>query len=229
MGVLFRLIELLLLILPLVGLIAAGIKAISSMSRRAGEKARNPAPDDTSGDQARGTPTGNPAAHWRAIRRALEAHKQTDARWLEYELDASRLLDFPVMTDLRDPLTTGFHKAKLRADLHKPPRAEDLFDDRDAARQYLDAVEDYVTAFNAAEAEAMRRRTSDFSKEEKQRLARAQSLLRVAADTAATAHERQHAYGLARTELDGLIVLPDNTRSNIERGIAGEIDGKAST
>ena len=229
MGVLFRLIELLLLILPLVGLIAAGIKAISSMSRRAGEKARNSALDDTSADQARGTRPANQAAHWRAIRRALEAHQQTDARWLEYELDASRLLDFPVMTDLRDPLTTGFHKAKLRADLHKPARAEDLFDARDAARQYLDAVEDYVTAFNAAEAEAMRRRTSDFSPQEQQRLVRAQSLLRVAADVAATAHERQHAYGLARAELDGLIVLPDNTRSNIERGIAGEIDGKATT
>ena len=64
MGGLFRLIELLLLILPLVGLIAAGIKAISSMSRRAGEKARSPAPDDTSGDKARGPSTGNQAAHW---------------------------------------------------------------------------------------------------------------------------------------------------------------------
>ena len=81
-----------------------------------------------------------------------------------------------------------------------------------------------MTAFNAAEAEAMRRRSSDFSKEEKQRLVRAQSLLRIAADTAATTQERQHAYQLARTELDGLIVLPDNTRTNIERGILGEID-----
>ena len=81
-----------------------------------------------------------------------------------------------------------------------------------------------MTAFNAAEAEATRRRSSDFSKEERQRLARAQSLLRIAADTAATTQERQHAYQLARAELDGLIVLPDNTRSSIERGILGEID-----
>lgn len=215
MGVLFRLVELLLLVLPLVGLVAAGFKAFSSFTRRTAqtEIAEVVAPEGR-----------NPAAHWRAIRRALDAHDKTDARWLEYELDAARLLDFPVMTDMRDPLTTGFHKAKLRADLHKPPRAEDLFDDRAAAAQYLDAVEDYVTAFNAAEAEAMRRRRSDFSKEEKQRLARAQSLLRIAADAAATPQERQHAYGLARTELDGLIVLPDNTRTSIERGIVGEID-----
>lgn len=224
MGVLFRLLELLLLLLPLVGLIAAGIKAISSFSKRAGESGRSSGPDEIS-DAPGGTASpGNPAAHWRAIRRALEAHEDTDARWLGYELDASRLLDFPVMTDMRDPLTTRFHKAKLRADLLKPLRAEDLSDDRDAARQYLDAVEDYVTAFNAAEAEAMRRRTNDFSEEEKQRVARAQNLLRIAADSGATVAERQHAYGLARTELDGLIVLPDVTRSSIERGIAGEID-----
>lgn len=222
MGVLFRLVELLLLALPLIGLIAAGIKAISAMNRRTAGPADPP--DDISGAAARPSAPGNHAAHWQAIKRALDAHEKTDARWLEYELDATRLLDFPVMTDMRDPLTTRFHRAKLRADLHRPLRAEDLFDDRDAAREYLDAVEDYVTAFNAAEAEAMRRRSSDFSKEERQRLARAQSLLRIASDTAATTQERQHAYQLARTELDGLIVLPDITRTSLERGILGEID-----
>lgn len=220
MGVLFRLIELLLLMLPLVGLIAAGIKAFSSFRRP--EQAESVTASDAV--PARGQPTANPAAHWRAIRRALDAHEQTDARWLDYELNASRLLDFPVMTDMRDPLTLKFHKAKLRADLHKPARAEDLFDDRDAAGRYLDAVEDYVTAFDAAEAEAMRRRTNDFSTEEQQRLTRAQSLLRVAEDAGATAQERQRAYALARNEIDGLIVLPGNTRSGIERRIAGEID-----
>ncbi|OBK31577.1 hypothetical protein A5634_13410 [Mycobacterium asiaticum] len=222
MGVLFRLIELLLLALPLIGLIAAAIKALTSLNRRMGQGSADRAPDAV--PNAASSPT-NPATHWQAIKRAIDAHDKTDARWLQYELDAARLLDFPVMTDMRDPLTTGFHKAKLRADLHKPVRAEDLFDDRDAARQYLDAVEDYVTAFNAAEAEATRRRNSDFSTAEKQRLARAQSLLRIAADSAATTQERQHAYGLARAELEGLIVLPDNTRTGLERGIAGELDG----
>ncbi len=104
-------------------------------------------------------------------------------------------------------------------------RAEDLLDDHDAAKEYFDAVQNYVTAFNAAEAEAMRRRRSDFSREGQQRLARAQSLLRVAADSSATAQERSRAYDLACNELDGLMVLPGTTRASIERGIAGEIDG----
>jgi hypothetical protein len=157
--------------------------------------------------ESRGATIGNQAAQWRSITRMLDEHDRTDARWLEYELDAANLLDFPVMIDMRDPLTTRFQKAKLRAGFHRPLRAEDLLDDRDAARQYFDAVENYVSAFNA-EAEAIRRRRSDFSRDGQQRLARAQSLLRVASDTAATPQEREHAYALARTELDGLIVLP---------------------
>ena len=218
-------VELLLLIAPVVGLIFAGIKALSSINKRTAEAPGEPAPSKPASAEPAEAANGNPTAQWRAVRRAIDAHDQTDARWLEYELDPAKLLDFPLMTDMRDPLTTRFHKAKLAADFQRPVRAEDLLDDRDTARQYLQAVEDYVTAFNAAEAEATRRRRSDFSREEQQRLARAQSLLRVASDEAATPQERQRAYGLARSELDGLLVLPGNTRASIERGIAGEIDG----
>jgi hypothetical protein len=224
-GLLFRLVEFLVVIVPLVGVIIAVIRAITSTNRRRGEAPSDPSVDNLAGVESHGATIGNQAPQWRAITRVLDEHERTDARWLEYELDAAKLLDFPVMTDMRDPMTTRFHKAKLRADFHRPLRAEDLVDDRDAARQYFDAVENYVTAFNAAEAEAMRRRRSDFSREGQQRLARAQSLLRVASDTAATPQEREHAYALARNELDGLIVLPGNTRASIERGIAGEIDG----
>ncbi|MGH3960857.1 hypothetical protein, partial [Mycobacterium sp.] len=154
-----------------------------------------------------------------------EEHGRTDARWLDYELDVARLLDFPLMTDMRDPLTIGFHRAKLRADLLRPAKAEDLLDDRDAADRYLAAVEAYVTAFDIAETEARRRRRSDFSRAEQQRIARAQSLLRVASDPGATAQERRNAYDVARNELDGLIVLPTTTHASIERRISGEIDG----
>jgi hypothetical protein len=224
-GLLFRLAELLIVIVPLVGVIVAGIRAISSYNRRSSEAASEPSRDDVAGAESRGATAGNQAAQWRAITRVVGEHDRTDARWLEYELDAAKLLDFPVMTDMRDPLTTSFHKAKLRADFLRPLRAEELLDDRDAARQYFEAVENYATAFNAAEREAMRRRTSDFSREAQQRLVRAKSLLRVASDAGATPQERERAYALARTELDGLIVLPDQTRASIERGIAGEIDG----
>ncbi|BBX07452.1 hypothetical protein [Mycolicibacterium aichiense] len=216
MGLIFRLVELLLVIVPLAGAIYAAVKGISAIRRQNEPVAEPPVTVQDS--------TKSQAVQWRTITRVIDEHNRTDARWLEYELDAAKLLDFPAMTDMRDPLTVAFHRAKLRAELVRPGKAEDLLDDVEAARQYLDAVEAYVTAFEAAENEAKRRRRADFSRQDQQRLTRAQSLLRVAADRGATPQERERAYDLARGELDGLLVLPDRTTAALERGIAGELD-----
>jgi hypothetical protein len=225
-GLLIRLAELLIVILPLTGMVIAAVRAFGANKRRTEERQEL---DRARTAEAPSLPTersvNNQAAQWRSLRRVIEEHGRTDTRWLEYELDVAKLLDFPLMTDMRDPLTIGFHKAKLRADFLRPVKAEDLLDDREAAAQYQTAVEDYVTAFNVAEAEAMRKRRSDFSREGQQRIARAQSLLRVAADPAAAPQERQKAFDLARNELDGLIVLPSTTRASIERGISGQLEG----
>jgi hypothetical protein len=220
--------ELLIVILPLAGMVIAAIKAFGAAKRRAAESRdsdRARIPDDVAAAIPPARSRGNQAAQWRSIRRVLEEHSRTDKRWLEYELDVAKLLDFPLMTNMRDPLTIGFHKAKLRANFLRPVKAEDLLDDRDAAAQYQAAVEDYVTAFNVAEAEAIRRRRNDFSSDDQQRIARAQRLLCVVSDSAAAQQERQNAYDKACKELDGLIVLPSMTQASIERGISGQIEG----
>jgi hypothetical protein len=223
-GLLIRLAELLIVILPLTGMVIAAVRAFGANRRRTEQR-----PELDRPAEAASLPTervvNNQAAQWRSLRRVIEEHGRTDARWLEYELDVAKLLDFPLMTDMRDPLTVGFHKAKLRADFLRPVKAEDLLDDREAAGLYQTAVEDYVTAFNVAEAAAMRKRRSDFSREAQQRIARAQSLLRVASDPAAAPQERQQAFDLARKELDGLLVLPSTTQASIERGISGQLEG----
>ncbi|MBP1818218.1 hypothetical protein [Mycobacterium sp. OAE908] len=208
MGLLLvRLVELLIIVVPVVGLVVGGVKAYSAA--RIGHQA---APESQ-------------AAQARAIARTIKEHDRTDTRWLDYELDIGKLLDFPLMTDMRNPLTERFHRAKLRADLLRPGNVEDLLSDSDAARQYLDAVENYVTAFDIAETEAIRKRRNEFTKAEQQRLSRARSALRVAVDSGATQQERERAYAVASRELDGLIVLPQRARSAIERGIVGELDG----
>jgi hypothetical protein len=160
----------------------------------------------------------------REMVKVTRRHDATDARWLSYELDVAKLLDFPVMTDMRDPLTVSFHKAKSRADLLRPTDVEDILDDRDGQLEYRDAVSEYVAAFDVAEAEAIRRRRSDFSAEEPERLARAQHLLRLADDDGATPQERQNAYGRAQKELAGLVVLPVATRAAIESKVIGELE-----
>jgi hypothetical protein len=220
-GLLFRLAELLIVILPLAGIVIGALKAFRAKKPRAAELPRHHAEVT----EPKGRTGSNQAAQWRSLRRVLDEHSRTDKRWLDYELDFAKLLDFPLMTDMRNPLTVGFHKAKLRADFLRPVNAEDLLDDREAAAQYLSAVEEYVTAFNVAEAEAIRRRCNDFSLDGQDRIARAQNLLRVASDSAAAPQERQIAYDLACKELDGLVVLPSTTQASIERGISGQIEG----
>ncbi|BBY74726.1 hypothetical protein MPRF_16250 [Mycolicibacterium parafortuitum] len=208
MGLVIRLVELLLILLPLIGAGYATYRAITS--------ARSKTPRQLPTQQT-------DATQRRIVGRAVEEHDRTDTRWLEYELDVAKLLDFPLMTDMRDPLTQRFHRAKLRADFLRPGDIADLVDDRDAAREYMDAVQEYAAAFDIAETEAIRRRRTDFSAGEQERLARAQRLLLVASDDAATQQERERAYGLARRELDGLIVLPERARAELERGISGEL------
>jgi hypothetical protein len=219
-GLIFRLVELLLVIVPVAGAIYAAVRGISALTKRQNDAGQDPHAEPAGPREG----PKSQAAQWRTITRVLDEHSRTDTRWLEYELDAAKLLDFPAMTDMRDPLTVAFHRAKVRADLLRPGKAEDLLDDPEAARQYLDAVEAYVTAFDAAENEARRRRRSAFSRDDQQRMTRAQSLLRVAADRGATPQERERAYELARGELDGLLVLPERTTAALERGIAGELD-----
>ena len=214
MGLLIRLIELLVIALPLVGVGYATFRAIASA--RSWDQVQAPPADPQ-------LPTDSDAAQRRAVERTIEEHDRTDTRWLDYELDVAKLLDYPVMTDMRDPLTERFHRAKLRADFLRPAEPVDLVSDRDSAREYRDAVQEYVTAFDIAEAEAIRRRRSEFGDDEQERLSRAQRLLRVASDSAATAQERERAYQLARRELDGLIVLPERARVALERGISGEL------
>jgi hypothetical protein len=213
----FRLVELLLVIVPIAGGLYAAFRGISALTKRQNDS------EQVSQPPAREEPKSQ-AAQWRTITRVIDEHNRTDTCWLDYELDAAKLLDFPAMTDMRDPLTVAFHRAKLRADLLRPGKAEDLLGDPEAMRQYLDAVEAYVTAFDAAENEARRRRRGDFSRADQQRMTRAQSLLRVAADRGATPQERERAYELARGELDGLLVLPDRTTAALEQGIAGQLD-----
>jgi len=174
--------------------------------------------------EASGRRRDNKDSDRRAVAKLLAEHDRTDGRWLEYEVDVAKLLDFPLMTDLRNPLTVAFHKAKRHAELLRPERAEDMLSDRAARLDYRDAVQEYLSAFEIAEAEAIRRRRSDFSDDDQQRLARAQHLLQLAEDAAATPQERQSAYARANKELDGLIVLPTPVRMSIERRIAAAIE-----
>jgi hypothetical protein len=216
------------LIFPLGGALGTGLRAIAVANERRAERRmeryRLKQQTKIAVAQASGRARTNKENSRRELAKLIAAHDRTDARWFDYEVDIAKLLDFPMMTDMRDPLTIAFHRAKRRADLLRPERPDDLAGDRSAQLEYRDAVHEYISAFEIAEAEAIRRRRSDFSEGDQQRLARAQHLLHLAQDEAATHEERQNAYARARKELDGLIVLPAPARARIERRIAGQIE-----
>jgi len=216
------------LIFPLGGMIGGGVRAVTAANERRAERRlerfRIKQQTKIAVAEASGRGKVDQAAARREIGKVLQRHDLTDARWLDYEVDVAKLLDFPLMTDMRESLTAAFHRARGHADLLRPASADDLVGDRDAQVEYRDAVNDYVTAFDIAESEAIRRRRSDFSTEAQERLERAQRLLRVAADAAATPDERRSAYSKAQRELDGLVVLPAVTRASIERRIAGQLE-----
>ncbi|MEZ0052230.1 hypothetical protein ABIA30_003242 [Mycobacterium sp. MAA66] len=216
------------LIFPLGGMIGGAVRTVTIASERRAERRleryRIKQQTKVAVAEAAGRGRTDAGTERRTITKVLAHHADTDARWMSYEMDVAKLLDFPAMTDLRDPLTVSFHKAKSRAELLRPSSPDDLVGDRDAQLEYRDAVHEYASAFDVAEADAIRRRRSDFSADDQARLARAQHLLRVAADPSATPGERQSAYDKARRELGGLIALPAVTRAAIERRVAGEIE-----
>jgi hypothetical protein len=216
------------LIFPLGGMIGAGVRAVAAANERRAdrrlERYRIKQQTKIAVAEAQGRTKVDEATSRRELTKLLAQHDGVDARWLDYEVDVAKLLDFPMMTDMRQPLTVAFHKSRSRADLLRPATIDDAIGDRGTLLDYRDAVHEYAAAFAVAEAEAIRRRRSDFSTEGQQRIERAQLLLRVASDESATPQERRGAYTRARTELDGLIVLPAITRASIERRIAGEIE-----
>ena len=216
------------LVFPFMGAIGGAVRAVAVANERRAqrrlERYRIKQETKVALAEASGRAQSNQAGYRREMTKVLERHDRTDARWLDYEIDIAKLLDFPLMTDMRDPLTMAFHKARSRADWLRPDNVDDILGDRSAQLEYRDAVGEYVAAFDLAESEAIRRRRSDFSAEAQERLTRAQHLLRLASDGAATPQERQSAYARAQKELDGLIVLPAATRASIERRIAGEIE-----
>ncbi|AOY72391.1 hypothetical protein IG195_02890 [Arthrobacter sp. TES] len=155
----------------------------------------------------------------------MAAHDAVNHKWLDYELDVGKLIDYPLMSDVREPLTVAFLRAKKEADGLRPAAAADI---TTAARLagYRSAVRSYEIAFEIAEHEAKRIKDANFTGPERDRLATARKLLRIAEDVAATPAERQTAYKRARKELDGLIVLPDVTLAALEAKVAGMIDAR---
>ncbi|MFG6475641.1 hypothetical protein ACFXP7_04560 [Microbacterium sp. P06] len=191
-------------------------------------KAELKAAQDAARQGGRGLPAGidaSPPASTDAVsplERAMAAHDDVTARWLEYELDVGKTIDFPAMSDGRQPLTAAFLRAKRVADGLRPASPTSQVPP-EQVREYRDAVTDYEVAFDVAERDARRLKLSGFTDAERKRLDVAKQLLNTATDTAATPAERQLAYRRVREELDGLLSLSDGAIDVLEKRVAREL------
>jgi hypothetical protein len=162
------------------------------------------------------------------LTRLFAEHDEITARWLDYELDVSKLIAYPAMSDGRQPLVAAFLRAKKTADALRPSSADAPVSDKQIS-DYLDAVGAYAVAFEIAEKDARRLRDSTFTEPERKRLERAQQLLKVAVDESATQAERNVAYKRVRDELDGLILLSDEAVEVLEKKVARELPAEPAT
>ena len=93
------------------------------------------------------------------IERTVAAHDETQQRWLSYELDAVKSLEYPLMSDMREQVTVDFHRARRAAEDLRPDDL-DALRDRGRLDRYRDAVREMQVRFDVAEREAKRRRAS---------------------------------------------------------------------
>ena len=153
----------------------------------------------------------------------MKAHDAVNKRWLDYELDVGKLIDFPVMTDVREPPPWPSAGQARPTPCARRPRGRQ--DGCQGSPNTGLPSRSFWIAFDVAEREAKRIRDSKFTGPERQRLETARKLLRIASDAAATPAERQTAYRRARRELDGLIVLPEAfSLAALEDRIASMLD-----
>lgn len=146
----------------------------------------------------------------------IKRYADIRAQWASYEMDMSKIIDFPVMTDMREPVIIALHKALKTASSLAPKSLGKLAYTpvRDSA--FLAAVNDLEIAFNSAEQEAKKIAWSKFTKEERRSLSTAKQMLSLAMDAGASPAERQAAYKRVFKELQGLIEFPAKARLEIE-------------
>jgi hypothetical protein len=156
------------------------------------------------------------------IQRLFDTEDAVTKRWLEYELDVSKVISYPAMSDGRQPLTAAFLRAKRVADGLRPASSKSKLT-KEQFDEYRNAVTDYEVAFDVAERDARRIQDSGFTDSERKRLDTAKQLLTVAIDQAATPAERQLAYKRVREELDGLISLSDGAIDRLEKQVSLEL------
>lgn len=146
----------------------------------------------------------------------MTRHDVVRKSWALYELDPMKMLDYPVLSDMREKVTVELHAALRKANSARPVDARTAVSQGLRSEKYEGLVEALETAFHVAETEAKRIQWNKFSADEKKRLMTAKNLLSFVLDANGSEFERQAAYKRLAKEINGLVVLPDMTLKSLE-------------
>jgi prepilin-type N-terminal cleavage/methylation domain-containing protein len=146
----------------------------------------------------------------------ITRHRELRMKWASYEIDMAKLIDFPLMTDMREPVTAALHKALKKAADLEPSSAKAMASHPVVNSDFWNAVNDLDAAFHTAEQTAKKVAWSKFTPSERKSLSTAKNLLALALDSGASPAERQAAYKRVFKELQGLIEFPEKAHLEIE-------------
>lgn len=150
---------------------------------------------------------------WEAL---IARHDAVRREWSLYELDAMKMLDYPLLSDMREKVTVDLHTALRNANNIRPEDVATLINEPANGSDYEKAVSKLEVAFHVAESEAKRVQWHKFSAVEQKRLSTAKNLLSFVMDSGASEFERQAAYKRLQKEISGLITLPKMTVNVLE-------------
>lgn len=136
--------------------------------------------------------------------------------WGSYETDMAKIIDFPMMNDMKEPTVSTLHGALRKVRQLEPASVKSVAHIPYTESPFAGAVQDLEIAFETAEREAKKVAWSKFTVEERKNLAKAKDLLALAMDTGASASERQIAYKRVIKELEGLVSIPSQAMLAIE-------------
>ncbi|ACL42007.1 hypothetical protein Achl_4056 (plasmid) [Pseudarthrobacter chlorophenolicus A6] len=130
-----------------------------------------------------------------------------------YETDLAKQIDYPIMTDVSEPLVGKYvremrHAQELeRALMKKPPLAD--------AERFSSTVTGLKVSYEAAVRRAEKIRWSSFTASEQKRLKDARTALDLIQDASTTPEQRNAQYRRIAKLLDGLIVLTAPVRQSL--------------
>lgn len=150
------------------------------------------------------------------LKKLLDRHEAVRQAWASYELDPMKMLEYPLLSDMRENTTRNLLFALRKANDIRENHSMQALQVPEVLTDYRNAVLELEHAFEIAEQEAKRVQWNKFSADEQKRLMTAKNLLNFVLDANGSEFERQAAYKRLAKEINGLVVLPDLTLKSLE-------------